>query len=416
MLRLSLKALSRPPFGSMRGSLFLSFGLLMFFIVMTALSFGSRVIRKDVHESGAARMPFLMAEEEQVEDPFRTIASIPALKGHKSSHHTTQSLLELENNELCSDGCTTTNSQVIELDVSSTAERLRDQGETLLNASDVGIGSTTVPHSGRPHSTVSLLVLVFSCIAAFLALACVMLGLYVTKYLVSRMLASERAWDLLPRFRKPVPASSQPGAAAFECGNPSIADTLSFLPSVTQVRSCGTEKCVLLEEEKAACSDVASDMDSDSDDIEKYQDALDMTPMPTSYDLPPEDVNAFTDPPLPEIHHPSVSSPPFQALHRHLDSPLMSEVVSTGPSRPLWSIRASASPPLGLTSSQAASDTAPQLIEHARRRAYRSVPELDIALALQLRPGLGLGADSAWMVRFLMTIFGWFAVALSGQR
>ncbi|KAF8804466.1 hypothetical protein BYT27DRAFT_7106581, partial [Phlegmacium glaucopus] len=32
---------------------------------------------------------------------------------------------------------------------------------------------------------------------------------------------------------------------------------------------------------------------------------------------------------------------------------------------------------------------------------------LDIALAVQLRPGLGVGADPAWMVRFLMSMFGW---------
>ncbi|KAF9463194.1 hypothetical protein BDZ94DRAFT_1259327 [Collybia nuda] len=48
-----------------------------------------------------------------------------------------------------------------------------------------------------------------------------------------------------------------------------------------------------------------------------------------------------------------------------------------------------------------------------RRRSTRS--PLDIALAMQLRPGLGLGADPAWMVRFLMSMFGWFAILLSGQ-
>ncbi|KAF9012538.1 hypothetical protein BDQ17DRAFT_1344114 [Cyathus striatus] len=48
-----------------------------------------------------------------------------------------------------------------------------------------------------------------------------------------------------------------------------------------------------------------------------------------------------------------------------------------------------------------------------RRRAPRS--PIDIALAMQLRPGLGVGADPAWMVRFLMTMFGWFAVLISGQ-
>ena len=40
---------------------------------------------------------------------------------------------------------------------------------------------------------------------------------------------------------------------------------------------------------------------------------------------------------------------------------------------------------------------------------------LDIALAMQLRPGLGLGADPAWMVRFLMSMFGWFAILISGR-
>ncbi|KAH7867976.1 uncharacterized protein C8R40DRAFT_886231 [Lentinula edodes] len=40
---------------------------------------------------------------------------------------------------------------------------------------------------------------------------------------------------------------------------------------------------------------------------------------------------------------------------------------------------------------------------------------IDIALAMQLRPGLGLGADPAWMVRFLMAMFGWFVVLISGS-
>ncbi|KAH9481361.1 hypothetical protein JR316_0005886 [Psilocybe cubensis] len=40
---------------------------------------------------------------------------------------------------------------------------------------------------------------------------------------------------------------------------------------------------------------------------------------------------------------------------------------------------------------------------------------VDIALAMQLRPGLGAGADPAWMVRFLMAMFGWLAVVVSGQ-
>ncbi|ESK96814.1 hypothetical protein Moror_6610 [Moniliophthora roreri MCA 2997] len=48
-----------------------------------------------------------------------------------------------------------------------------------------------------------------------------------------------------------------------------------------------------------------------------------------------------------------------------------------------------------------------------RRTATRS--PIDIALAMQLRPGLGIGADPAWMVRFLMAMFGWFVVLISGS-
>jgi len=52
---------------------------------------------------------------------------------------------------------------------------------------------------------------------------------------------------------------------------------------------------------------------------------------------------------------------------------------------------------------------------HPSVRAIVRQP-VEIALAMQLRPGLGAGADPAWMVRFLMAMFGWFAVLVSGQE
>lgn len=54
-------------------------------------------------------------------------------------------------------------------------------------------------------------------------------------------------------------------------------------------------------------------------------------------------------------------------------------------------------------------------IFHPSVRAIIRQP-VEIALAMQLRPGLGAGADPAWMVRFLMAMFGWFAVLVSGQE
>jgi hypothetical protein len=72
---------------------------------------------------------------------------------------------------------------------------------------------------------------------------------------------------------------------------------------------------------------------------------------------------------------------------------------------------ASSSTSIPTSSSTTAHEISPPLIK--RRPIVRS--PLDIALAMQLRPGLGVGADPAWMVRFLMAMFGWFAILVSGQ-
>ncbi|KAG9226803.1 hypothetical protein CCMSSC00406_0009721 [Pleurotus cornucopiae] len=58
----------------------------------------------------------------------------------------------------------------------------------------------------------------------------------------------------------------------------------------------------------------------------------------------------------------------------------------------------------------------PKPAEVARPRQPRPIRSaIDIALAMQLRPGIGIGADPAWMVRFLMSMFGWLAVLISGS-
>ncbi|KAL1742303.1 hypothetical protein HDZ31DRAFT_43569 [Schizophyllum fasciatum] len=48
---------------------------------------------------------------------------------------------------------------------------------------------------------------------------------------------------------------------------------------------------------------------------------------------------------------------------------------------------------------------------------FPSRPEpltLDVALTMQLRPGIGVNSDPAWMVRFLMAAFGWLGVLAAG--
>ncbi|EPT01918.1 hypothetical protein FOMPIDRAFT_1083260, partial [Fomitopsis schrenkii] len=87
-------------------------------------------------------------------------------------------------------------------------------------------------------------------------------------------------------------------------------------------------------------------------------------------------------------------------------------------SKPAWSVRAAASPALGLPASAAHTPSTPlpfTALPPRTPRAYRApMPELDIAFALQLRPGLGLGAEGAWLVRFLMAMFGWLGVVVGG--
>ena len=68
-----------------------------------------------------------------------------------------------------------------------------------------------------------------------------------------------------------------------------------------------------------------------------------------------------------------------------------------------------------LTASCLFPDDAPEMVQVQRPRQQIPRQPLDIAFALQLRPGLGLGADSAWLVRFLMAMFGWMTFFIGGN-
>jgi len=47
-------------------------------------------------------------------------------------------------------------------------------------------------------------------------------------------------------------------------------------------------------------------------------------------------------------------------------------------------------------------------------RTGTAAPVIDLALAMQLRMGFGATADAAWLMRFLMALFGWIAVIVRG--
>lgn len=54
--------------------------------------------------------------------------------------------------------------------------------------------------------------------------------------------------------------------------------------------------------------------------------------------------------------------------------------------------------------------------EQPRNGAHTSnaAAAVDLALAMQLRTGIGMTADAAWLVRFVMALFGWVAVLVGG--
>lgn len=120
--------------------------------------------------------------------------------------------------------------------------------------------------------------------------------------------------------------------------------------------------------------------------------------------------------PLPEhTANESPSTPPRRSMNFQ-----MRERTSTN-LPPSWSVRASESQPLSIPGAYVFdslplpfSEVTMESGEVTQRPYSDRNPEIDIALAMQLRPGLGEGADATWLVRFLMGIFGWVTVAVSG--
>ncbi|KAI0672570.1 hypothetical protein C8Q78DRAFT_971661 [Trametes maxima] len=314
------------------------------------------------------------------------------------------------------------------------------------------------------YTSPPLIVLAISCIAAFLAVLCIGAGLYALNHLRSFMLKSDLAWDVLPRLERRVGLDGPDdlnvgGGGQLLPEKPRRLLTGSALPPPPVVVD---EKALDLNE-KAGLQDEPSSDDEEFD--EKFEDAQEHsllfldTNLPPQYEPHPEVprivIEEHGDPdllPLPDM--PSDQSTPFSTplptplrTPAPLGSPARSparrvpqmrevQFSPTPASKPLWSLRAADAPALGLTSGSSSasspgttraaspgpqlpgalfSDDALEMVEVPRPR-QRTTPRqpLDIAFALQLRPGLGLGADSAWIVRFLMAMFGWMTVLIGG--
>lgn len=125
------------------------------------------------------------------------------------------------------------------------------------------------------------------------------------------------------------------------------------------------------------------------------------------------------DPDLLPLPDHSDKQPPSASPRRSMNAQMRERTSTNLP--PSWSTRASESQPLSIPGAYVF-DPLPLPFSEVRgetgdvtQRPYSDPnPEIDIALAMQLRPGLGEGAEAAWLVRFLMGIFGWVTVVVSG--
>ncbi|KAI0640473.1 hypothetical protein C8Q79DRAFT_996328 [Trametes meyenii] len=313
------------------------------------------------------------------------------------------------------------------------------------------------------YTSPPLIVLAISCIAAFLAVLCIGAGLYALNHLRSFMLKSDLAWDVLPKLERRVGLDGPDdlnvgggGELLPEKRRLLTGDALLPPPAVVHEKVSDLDGKTQLQDEPSF---------DDEEFDEKFEDAQEHsllfldTNLPPQYepqpDVPQIIIEEHADPdllPLPDIL--SDQSTPFSTplptplrAPMPLGSPVRSPVrrvpqmreVQLSPtpaSKPLWSLRAADAPALGLTSGSSSaasptntrsaspgpqlpgalfSDDALEMVEVPRPR-QRTTPRqpLDIAFALQLRPGLGLGADSAWIVRFLMAMFGWMTVLIGG--
>lgn len=248
-------------------------------------------------------------------------------------------------------------------------------------------------------TSVFTLFLIFSCTIALLALACVGLRLYAIKDLHTQILWSYKAWQSLLHVENYAVSSS---CRRNSNTGTAIAVTQSILNEKSEEPPHFSARAsALLSYVSITTSD---DSQEDSED-EKFHDALDILPSLGVQDPSPDSpLRNLSLPPIPTALDPTPDdrpTPPQACVH-----PAINSEAREPPARPSWSVRVASSTPVPPSSP----------LIHPRSRAYRGVPEFDIALAMQLRPGRGVGADPAWMVRFLMAIFGWFAVALAGNK
>ena len=360
-----------------------------------------------------------------------------------------------------------------------------DQDDDVQHSPVLNATSTVAAPSIAPASP-ALVVLAVSALISLLVVACVSVSIFTLSYFRKHVLRFDvLPWDVMPRIEKGPESSPQDsGSGSLDDGDestdekdaekdldlidfdgPVVADPRPNVEATPALPPEYSEKTGLLEVEK----DIGVAVEGDLNLNEKSAfpeapllfatDTLPAAPRISVVITPdPEAGAAHPDPellPLPTspARSPRVEPLAVPASLRRLPSQTQMrerDAAGTSPiSKPAWSMRAAASPALGISASAALTPSTPlpfsalpprtpsppmmpgalfseaeadaqqqEMAEVARPghgRAYRApMPELDIAFALQLRPGLGIGAEGAWLVRFLMAMFGWLGVVVGG--
>lgn len=229
-----------------------------------------------------------------------------------------------------------------------------------------------------------VVVMVGACILSLLAVGCVATVLYTAEVLKKSVFRSDAAWGVLGKLEKS--SGRRTGMEGVEHDKIAFKEKhlLTAPPPVFRIGPM--------------------DIDDGTEDIETDEKFFDAEWADSS------DSAKSTPFATPLVHSLDLPQPPQPSHNSPFDSDAgMSELALPGalPARPSWSLRAS----------DAQGGLAPLTPTHPRtRRPYNAHAELDAALAMQLRPGLGLGADAAWLVRFVMAVFGWCAVLITSTN
>lgn len=284
-------------------------------------------------------------------------------------------------------------------DPSSTITQLESTNTTFNDRKLIGVLQSDDLFSSR-----AILFVTVSCFLAVLGLCCVVTTLYLCEVYQKAISRSPAAWDMFLKMEKKAfiqhPAPNMlhdklEGGDKAEVASPSLRKLLETpphpLPSFAIHYSEKTKS-----NDDNDTTDFVEDYDLKFSDTESAASSLYSTPLAAPIELPTVDSTSSKE---------------------------MLEVCTL--TRPSWSVRATeAKHPTVVVDEQeiipfpggfrSGVDGQTRHTEQMQYRRFVGTDAVDVALAMQLRPGLGLDADSAWLVRFVMALFGWCAVLMSG--